>query len=101
MAMTAPPLAGTLSEPVMSNRRPRALKTTFAKPMTGRYTGSRSRAGMPNGSALAELLRGGGPRGGRHGGGDAHGGVGLTAGPGAGAVGGHRWPGGAGGGGGR
>src|SRR3954451_22526158 len=95
MAITAPPLAGTFSTPVMSKRRPSVLKTTLAKAMTGRYTGSRVRA-MPNGSARAVLLRGGGPRGGGDRGGrdcDAHRGVGLAAGPGAGAVGGHRGPG--------
>src|SRR3954471_20873108 len=94
MAITAPPVAGTCSWPVMSKRRPRVRKTIFAKPMTGRYTGSRVRA-MPHAIARVDLPRCGGPRGSAVSGrdGEVHGGVGFAPGPGPGAVGGHRGPG--------
>ena len=36
MAMTAPPVAGTCSVPVMSNRMSSARKTPLARVMTGR-----------------------------------------------------------------
>ncbi len=40
IAMTAPPVRGTFSPPVIVNFRPRVAKTLRAKPMTGQYTGS-------------------------------------------------------------
>jgi hypothetical protein len=40
MTMTAPPVRGTCSTPVIMNRRPCAANTTRAIPMTPEYTGS-------------------------------------------------------------